>query len=173
MGEKPENLFQGWTIRQLLGTAGGVFALWAVLILAAGRSPDPYTLGTFGDAFGPITGLATAMALVFAFWSVRLQHEELVETRKEMTLQRAELAKQNELAEARLDLMAAEIATQFNHSAHQLRANHFALFKYESTEFAGIIKAEDVRALLEEDTDRHNTVEKRIDSLLERYLPSS
>ena len=54
-------------------------------------SPVDGTLGTFGDAFGGLNALATALALAAIWWTGRMQKEELELQRQELRAQRQEL----------------------------------------------------------------------------------
>lgn len=80
-----------------LGTliVGLLFVLWALVVGAH----ETFGSGTFGDAFGPLTGLCTALALCLAFASVHYQALELAATREEMRRQRAEAKQQRETLE--------------------------------------------------------------------------
>ena len=57
------------------------------------------TWGAIGDAVGPFTGLATALALGFAVYATMLQRKELELQRDEMRAQREEMRRQREEAE--------------------------------------------------------------------------
>ncbi|KZL02722.1 MULTISPECIES: putative phage abortive infection protein [unclassified Pseudovibrio] len=52
------------------------------------------TLGPFGDSFGPLTSLFSALAFAALIWTVFLQREELQLSRKELALTRQEMADQ-------------------------------------------------------------------------------
>ena len=64
-----------------------------------------------GDAFAPLIGVFTAIALLAALWSVKLQREELRATREDMKLQREAQQDQARLADFanRLQLLRMEI----------------------------------------------------------------
>lgn len=89
----------------LLVCAGAVLAMFvgwfALVVRHEGHVPGT---ALFGDAFAPLTGFATAMALILALWSVLLQQRELGLTRIEMVGQRAEMQQQNLLRIAQVRL---------------------------------------------------------------------
>ena len=89
------------------------FLAWAVMV---SPSPPvlqaPTTWAEFGDAFGPLTGFASALALAAAVWSIRLQQAELAETRQELMAQRVALEQSNKLTMATHRLSAAALEVQ-------------------------------------------------------------
>lgn len=86
--------------------ATGAFTAWSlVLVLGviAGVCGWGDKFGQFGDAFGVVTGLLTALALLASVRSIGLQRDELAETREEMARQRAEMEASREVAQQQLE----------------------------------------------------------------------
>lgn len=67
----------------LVGAA--MFALWGIGVGFAWEllHVKHEYVGQWGDSFGPLTGLATSLALVFAIWSVNMQRHALADQLKE------------------------------------------------------------------------------------------
>jgi hypothetical protein len=76
--------FVGW------GGAAVISRLWL-------KADD---IGTWGDSFAPLTGIASTLALVFAVWSVNMQRKELALQRDELRLTREEMEAQRQEMEA-------------------------------------------------------------------------
>lgn len=101
-------------IALMFGTMGAwtIFvSAWFAMLPDAAADPS-----SFGDAFGPVAGILTALALVLAVWSVLLQRQELQETRAELRGQREAQERQtriqalaNVLELEQLRLRAAQI----------------------------------------------------------------
>lgn len=60
----------------------GWWGIWFLL------SKNPETAGQIGDAFAPISGAFTAVAMAFAGWSIYLQQQEIHESTEEAERQR-------------------------------------------------------------------------------------
>jgi hypothetical protein len=122
---KPRSFARKWlpVIALGLATAGGSLWLmrwWAVEHVDAwarrasiredrpdgtSRTVPNYTVpGTYGDAFGPMVGVLTALALGAAVASAFMQREEMEEARTQFTAQAKALDKANDLAEAANEL---------------------------------------------------------------------
>jgi hypothetical protein len=66
------------------------WAMWGMVI--ATLQPDQGKAGQFGDSFGGINALFTALAFAAVWWTGSMQRKELALQRQELTLQRTELA---------------------------------------------------------------------------------
>lgn len=108
-------LFAAITIGTAITIAWGAY----VLSVAGGRGTT-YELGTFGDAFGPLTAIFNAAALAAAIVAVMLQRRELALQRVEMREAREEMKGQRE--ELRRQRLAAQ-----RHARAIERANEIAL----------------------------------------------
>ncbi|MEM9072860.1 MAG: hypothetical protein AAGE52_30415 [Myxococcota bacterium] len=87
----------------------GFIVLYAVLLPGLAFKNDSLPLaGAAGDTFGPVASILSAIALFAAVWSIYLQREELMATRREMKRQR--LAAEAHQAEARRLAAAQERA---------------------------------------------------------------
>lgn len=78
----------------VLLTVAGVVIVW----LAIGTAPwfllkDPEVASRFGDSFGFVNALFSALALAAVFWAIRLQSQELELQRQELADTRRELAR--------------------------------------------------------------------------------
>lgn len=65
-------------------------------------------MAKFGDSFAPITGLVSALALVFAIVSINLQRKELKLQRKQLKAQSEELKRTADAQEAMLGFVAEQ-----------------------------------------------------------------
>lgn len=71
-----------WMDRVAKGVLGG-FVVWMVFAGCVGLfTKGGAGLGAFGDSFGPLTGFATALALLMAMRSIQLQRNEMTEDRE-------------------------------------------------------------------------------------------
>ena len=68
-----------------------IWGLSAVLIIVL--LPNWSDRGTFGDLFGAVNALFSALAFAALIYTIVLQREEIKENREEITLNRKELAK--------------------------------------------------------------------------------
>lgn len=69
-----------------------VYGVARSLASQSGATTTLERLGQFGDMFGALNALFTALAFVAVWWTGRMQREELILQRNELKLQRAELA---------------------------------------------------------------------------------
>lgn len=105
-----------WEEHPLLALSAAAFAallltfLWGLVIVVYGTGDRSYALGTFGDAFGPVTSILNAIALGAAVLAVVLQRRELAMQRDEMRAQRDEMRAQRIAAEAQLEVQRAHVA---------------------------------------------------------------
>jgi hypothetical protein len=137
---------QGWSTRFALGVLLGIalgcigayVTFWAIHVRAWGAvagGPVAYAeAAAFGDAFGPIAGLLSTLALAAAVVSVfmqrselELQRAELRETRKELkrqgAAQEATATAQREAADATRALaLATRVTLEWNQSVEPGRA---------------------------------------------------
>lgn len=87
-----------WWVRGATVCVVLAWLIWLVYGVArslASQSVETTTLerlGQFGDMFGALNALFTALAFVAVWWTGRMQREELILQRNELKLQRAELA---------------------------------------------------------------------------------
>jgi hypothetical protein len=92
-GSKRTNLLAFW------GFAGVavIFALYFISIYLSWWEVEKdlaQTMGPFGDSFGPLTSLFSALAFAALIWTVVLQGDELQLSRKELALTRQEMKDQ-------------------------------------------------------------------------------
>ncbi|MFS8183872.1 putative phage abortive infection protein [Pseudovibrio denitrificans] len=92
-GSKRTNLLAFW------GFAGVavIFALYFISIYLSWWEVEKdlaQTMGPFGDSFGPLTSLFSALAFAALIWTVVLQGDELQLSRKELALTRQEMTDQ-------------------------------------------------------------------------------
>ncbi len=109
------------------------------------------TWGSIGDAVGPFTGLATALALGFAVYATMLQRKELKLQRDEMRAQREEMALQR--AEAAKAAAAQERLAQSQERLAQAQ------------EVANELQREEMKAQREEAARDAEARRKLVDSL--------
>lgn len=93
--------------------ARGAFTAWTVVFVVGAVAlyygkADKF--GAFGDAFGVVTGLLTALALLASVRSISLQRDELAATRQEMALQRQEMAEQRGVMEASRQVAESQLS---------------------------------------------------------------
>ena len=114
------------------------FGVWTLVVVLCAGCPDGgiTSVGAFGDAFGPVTGFVTAMALIAAIAGnaqqakmLHLQQEELRLTRQEMKDTRAVLAQQEAAQARQADLL--EEANRLQWNANKLNGEKY---------FAGLLK---------------------------------
>lgn len=98
--KKTESSLKTWVI---LAIVGGVIALWILSWLGIIVFIDePTNRGVFGDMFGAVNSLFSGLAfaglivtLLFQKEELKLQRDELAETRKELNSQKLEFQEQN------------------------------------------------------------------------------
>jgi hypothetical protein len=69
-----------------------VWAMWMAFAFYTYSKGGIGTAGQFGDSFGGFTSLFTALAFAAVWWTGNMQRIELIEQRKELKLQREEIA---------------------------------------------------------------------------------
>ena len=84
------------------------------------------TWGAIGDAVGPFTGLATALALGFAVYATMLQRKDLELQRDEMRAQREEMRLQREESAKAAQAQLALVQSLSELTKAQLEANGLA-----------------------------------------------
>ncbi len=108
-GSKDWKEWRGWPVVWLavLCTVSSVVVYWWGGFVHKSSPNEPW--GTFGDAFGPITGLFTSLALAAAITSTILQSRELALQRQAMTDQKGEMAKQANAMQSLAVATAAQV----------------------------------------------------------------
>lgn len=97
--DNPKSQLRFWIIVAIMG----VIALWGLSWLGISKFIDnPTNQGTFGDMFGAVNALFSGLAfaglivtLIYQKEELKLQRDELAETRKELQGQREEFEEQN------------------------------------------------------------------------------
>ncbi len=96
-------------------------AVWPAIVLGVTRPSEAglEEFGQFGDAFAPVTGLASALAFVAATVAVLLQSKELALQRRELQLTRDEMRQQREAAQQQAVALEGQIEVQERLAAAQ------------------------------------------------------
>lgn len=129
-----------------LPIVGGVIlaacVLWPAFVVVTAGLSETYDIGDwaqFGDAFAPVTSLASALALMAALYAVTLQSGELLLQRKELALTRDEMRQQREAAQDQAKSLKAQLEVQERLVAAQLEmaeAQRESARDYERVELA-------------------------------------
>lgn len=106
----------GWALGAAIGVVV-LFVTWGVL--AASRGQEPVGSGTFGDAFGALTGLVTALGLVAALYGIYQQQISLQQQRQEAVQARREFAVQLKAAREATEMQREELAMAREEYARQ------------------------------------------------------
>jgi hypothetical protein len=143
---------RNWIIFAVLGG----FVVWGVIALCV----EKFGSGGYGDAFGPVTGLATATALIFAMLALKLQRKELRAQRLELGLHRDEFRHQtgalrDQSAQTEKHVVEAQKATEV--MAKQSEHTHRLAEEFK--------RSADFQQTLVEDSHRRQEADRRL-----RYL---
>ena len=109
----------------VIAILSGIFILYLLSILSLNYFlPDVEERGQFGDSFGVLTSLFTALAFAGVIWTIYLNQEELRLQRKELELQREELSHTREEIRGQKEQLAEQNKSleyqNFEHSFYQL-----------------------------------------------------
>jgi septal ring factor EnvC (AmiA/AmiB activator) len=84
-----------------------IWALSAVLIIFF--LPEWSDRGTFGDLFGAVNALFSALAFAVLIYTITLQREEIKQNRDEIVLNRKELEKSSKLQQKAQDVLIKQV----------------------------------------------------------------
>lgn len=84
-----------------------IWAISAVLIMVF--LSDWSTRGTFGDLFGAVNALFSALAFAVLIYTIVLQREEIKQNREEIVLNRKELAKGSKLQRKAQEVLIQQV----------------------------------------------------------------
>ena len=108
-----------------LSIALGIWCMNLVMALTMGIVGEGPAAGVFGDAFGAVNALFSSVAVAAAVWAVRLQQEELRDTRREFEKQT--LIHDEHLALLKGERIARERLLKLEHSPRlMLRSNPYS-----------------------------------------------
>lgn len=116
----------GLAIGLMCAWGGWFVRSWAHEKNASGEEVGYGVPGTFGDAFAPVVGVLTSLALGAAVASVLMQRRELELQREEMQLQRDEMKAQREEMEEARKQWTAQAASMAEANQYAKHANVLA-----------------------------------------------
>lgn len=140
----------------------GVFIFWAISANLIFVFLDNWSeRGSFGDLFGAVNSLFSGLAFAALIYTIVLQREEIKENRKEILLNRKELAKGVKFQEKAQQVLKEQVAQ--THLTAKMNAMRILVDYYNSL----ILNSKSTTETLEKAREKRKQIIRKIDELIE------